>query len=90
MTLPYYQGVSEKLRRIFAKFDVKVYFKTGNTLRDQLVAPKDKLDMMSTAGAVYDIPCLHCEDHYIGESGRLLGTRVKEHKRAVRLDTVNA
>ena len=45
---------------------------------------------MSTTGAIYDIPCMDCSDDYIGESGRLLGTRINEHKRAVRLGSSNA
>ena len=32
-------------------------------------------------GAVYKIKCI-CGDFYIGESGRALGERIKEHKAA--------
>ena len=30
---------------------------------------------------VYDIPCNGCDKSYIGEAGRLFGTRLKEHQK---------
>ena len=50
------------------------------TIRKALVHPKDKRDPLQTAEAVYEIPCKSCPKTYIGETGRLLSTRVKEHK----------
>ena len=35
---------------------------------------------------VYQIPCGSCDKSYIGETGRGLDTRVKEHRRDVRND----
>ena len=34
-------------------------------------------------GVVYEIPCQKCEKSYIGETGRTLSKRIKEHKYAV-------
>ena len=36
------------------------------------------------AGVVYCIPCQTCSDIYIGQTGRLLKTRIDEHKAAVK------
>ena len=47
------------------------------------MAPKDKLDKFAVSGAIYRIPCADCGASYIGESGRPLSTRLKEHKKAV-------
>ena len=30
-------------------------------------------------GVVYDIQCPECDQHYIGETAKILGTRIKEH-----------
>ena len=39
-------------------------------------------------GVVYKIDC-SCGQSYIGETGRTLSTRVKEHKKAVEKDDIN-
>ena len=54
--------------------------KPHKTLRNMLVHPKDKRVSRQTAEVVYEIPCKGCSKTYIGESGRLLGTRLDEHK----------
>ncbi len=35
-------------------------------------------------GVIYEIPCLDSETIYIGETGRYMGKRMLEHRRAVR------
>ena len=42
IVLPYTQGVSEKLSRIYKKHDVALVSKPATTLRKLLVNPKDK------------------------------------------------
>ena len=54
--------------------------KPCNTLRQQLVHPKDKRSHMDTAGVLYRISCKQCPRNYIGETGRRLGVRIKEHQ----------
>ena len=39
---PYVQGVSEKIRRVFSSYGVFICFKPHQTLRQILVAPKDR------------------------------------------------
>ena len=39
-------------------------------------------------GVVYKVDC-SCGNTYIGETGRTLGVRLKEHKRAVTMDQPN-
>ena len=40
-------------------------------------------DVKATTDIVYEIPCKGCTKTYAGESGRLFGTRVGEHKSEV-------
>ena len=40
---------------------------------------KDKTDKAAKCGVVYDIQCLDCNQPYIAETARPLGTRIKEH-----------
>ena len=60
---------------------IQVYFKGTNTLRTQLVTPKDKDPKLQKSGIIYHYKCPHinCTDAHIGETGRALGDRVNEH-----------
>ena len=61
-----------------------MYFKGTNTLRTQLVNSKDKDPKTHKNGIIYHYKCPHinCPEAYIGESGRVLGERVKGHLKA--------
>ena len=64
------KGLSEEIQRLCRGLNVKICFKSHNTLRE--------------LGVVYEIPCQDCEKVYIGETGRSLQKRMTEHKAAVR------
>ena len=55
------------------------------TIRNLLLHPKDKVSKEDTAECVYRIPCKNCQKVYIGETGRSLGVRMKEHRKEVEL-----
>ena len=42
ITVPYNKGLSESFKNIGKKFGIQVHFKSGRTLKEELVAPKDK------------------------------------------------
>ncbi|XP_078582762.1 uncharacterized protein LOC144865701 isoform X2 [Branchiostoma floridae x Branchiostoma japonicum] len=87
VVLPYVKGVSEGLRRIFTSHGIKTCFRPANTLRNILVAPKDKTPKEQKCGVIYHIKCQGqnirgpCTETYIGETERSLKTRFLEHKR---------
>ena len=82
--LPYIKGVSEVLRRCLQQRGVRTVFKSDTTLRSYLVRPKDALEPGKQEGVVYKIPC-ECSKVYIGETGRAMQDRIKEHNRDIRL-----
>ena len=82
--LPYIKGVSEVLRRCLQQQGVRTVFKSDTTLRSHLVRPKDILEPTKQDGVVYKIPC-ECGKVYIGETGRAMQDRIKEHDRDIRL-----
>ena len=77
--LPYVKGLSERLARTFRKFKTKVYHKPINTIRSQLVHPKDKTTIDKKCAVIYHIDCDVCDEEYVGETARALQNRVKEH-----------
>ncbi len=80
VVIPYIKGVSEELRRLFKRYEVPMYFKPTNTLRQLLVRPKDKLKKERVVGPVYQISCEKCPATYKGETERSL-KRFLEHRR---------
>ena len=87
VVLPYIKGVSEALKRIFGNYGVRVCFKPTQTLRQFLVAPKDKTEKKDITGPIYYIPCQgktskgRCTEDYIGETERSVKARFLEHRR---------
>ena len=78
------KGVSEVLRHCLQQQGVRTVFKSGTTFRSHLVRPKDILEPTKQDGVVYKIPC-ECGKVYIGETGRAMQDRIKEHDRDIRL-----
>ncbi|KAM7378702.1 hypothetical protein PAMP_004307 [Pampus punctatissimus] len=82
IVIPYVSGVSEKLRRIFSKHRIPVYFKPSNTLRQRLVHPKDRTPHTQKSNLVYAVQCNEeCKDLYIGETKQPLHKRMYQHRR---------
>ena len=84
VTIPYVKNTSEAIRRILTPLGIKTTFQPINTLRHLIVHPKDPIPKEDKAGVVYQIPCSDCPQTYIGPTGRTLGQRLKEHKKAVK------
>ena len=63
---------------------VVVYFKGGNRIKELLVYPKDRDNILQKSGLIYRYKYgrVDCEDEYIGKSGRTLAERFREHMRA--------
>ena len=78
ITLPYIPRLSEKMRRIGNQANIRIVFTSKNTLRNQLVNFKPKSQNQQKE-VIYSIPC-ECSKSYIGETGRSLEVRLKEHQ----------
>ena len=82
--LPYVKGLCEQLRLCLQQQGVRAVFESETTLRPQLVRPKYSVDPTKKDGVVYRIPCECCKV-YIGETGRPMQERIKEHDRDIGL-----
>ena len=63
---------------------VRMYFQGGHTTKDLLMYPKDKGNILQKSGVIYRFRCgrVHCDEEYIGESGRTFANRFREHMKA--------
>ena len=68
-----------------APLRIRTCFRPHHTLRQTLVRLKDQTPLQQRAGVIYRIPCGTCSKVYIGQTGRTLEHRLKEHKRALTL-----
>ena len=84
MVIPYIPGLGEKFKRTCNKQGFQVHFKGTNTIKQLLMAPKDKDPKLAKSGVIYKYKCptINCTEEYIGESGRTFGDRYKEHLKA--------
>ena len=79
--IPYMEGVTELLQRLFRSHGVSAFVQPQNTVRSLLVAPKDKADKLEKCGAVYQLSCKTYQAIDVGESACPLKTRLDEHSR---------
>ena len=77
-SVPYIKGISERLQRAFKSHEVTIVHKPVSSLRSQLVHVKDKTGNLKKC-TVYHIHCDQCNKQYVGETSRVLETRIKEH-----------
>ena len=84
VSIPYVQGVYEPIKRVLAQVGVEVTLKPYFTLSPVFRIPKDVICDEKKCGLVYEIPCRDCDAVYVGETGRSLSTRKKEHVKAVK------
>ena len=57
IVIPYYQGISESLKKTCSEYGVQVYFKGGNTIKNLLMAPKYQDAIHNKSGVIYRYHC---------------------------------
>ena len=64
IVVPYYSGLSESIKNIGRKFGVQVYCKGGTTIKNLLMAPKDRDPIQKQCGVIYRYQCdrVDCDD----------------------------
>ncbi|BHF77868.1 hypothetical protein SprV_0602097800 [Sparganum proliferum] len=88
--IPYIKNVSEAVSRLLAPLGVRIAHRLEVTMRRQVMRPKDPRPRQETSGVVYRIWCSCGQSNYVGETGRLLRTRIAEHVAAVRRNNANS
>jgi len=87
--LPYISGVYESLANVLRKCGLEIVPIPGRKLGGMLSTVKTKKDFLEEPG-VYSFSCSDCSKSYIGQTKRMLKTRIKEHKRNIKYGQVEA
>ena len=82
--IPYFPGLSEKIRRSLIPHGVKTIMKPGTKLWQILSSHMDKTQSNKRQGAIYQTPCKDCNMVYIGETKRSFETTKKERIKDIR------
>ena len=88
ITIPYYKNLSESIRYLLAKNNIKVVFQKGLTIKNLLTPTKS--NDLAKSNVVYDIKCNTCNAVYVGTTKRKLCYRVNEHKNALAKHNFNS
>ena len=92
LVVPYIKGISEKFKRLCKSKGIQVHFKGLDTLRTQLVNPKDKDLKLQKSGIIYHYKCPHlnCPEAYIRKQAGHWGTGSVNTLRPLPLSTLTA
>ncbi len=86
----YIQGISESEARMLNPYNVKVVHKPHSALRSNLVHVKDLVPNLQRRKVAHQIPSSGCDRTCSGQTGCLLGTRLKEHRSSVKEHDTNS
>ena len=79
--LPYIKGLTEPLSRLLRNNGIQTTSRPLKALQQEFVSLKSRPPAKLQTNVVYKIRCTDCPWSYIGETGRCLQTRKKEHIR---------
>lgn len=80
VALPYVHRLSEKLSHILRNHDITVCHKSFNNLSKLYTPLKSKVPTKKKSNIIYEIPCLNCNQKYIGMTTQYLENRINGHK----------
>lgn len=83
VSLPYIKNTSERVGRILKKYDINIAHKPTRSLKSEICCLKDHRPVSDRAGVVYRFDCGDCDAVYVGETGRQVKDRMREHQRDV-------
>ena len=85
LTLPYIEGLSQNIRRLFSPHDVAIHFKPNFTVKNTVTKLKDKCPEKKKSNLVYEISCPepNCTIKYVGETQQRLEKRIDQHRSAI-------
>lgn len=86
VSTPYIPCLSEKLSKILNKHDITLAYQPRNKIKQTIFSKlKDPIPKEKTKNVVYAVPCGSDDGKiYVGQTGRMLETRLNEHRNNIR------
>ena len=81
IVLPYFGHISKTIQSILKKFQIHTISRIPFKMEGLITLGKDILNRLEKSGVIYKLICKRCKVIYVGQTGRLLNTRVEEHKK---------
>ncbi len=78
MIVPYYLGISDRLRKTASKYGLLTWYQYPGRLSDMFNVHRGRNHPSKTKDAVYCTTCV-CGVQYVGQTGRNLKVRLSEH-----------
>ena len=75
--IPYYPGLTEKIRRCLSNHNVKTILKRCNTIDKKLAHHKDSVDPNMRQGVVHQIPCHDYDSHTLAKQNAVFPSAEK-------------
>ena len=80
ITFTYFSRIIRRITNLFKHSNLKIAYRTTNTIQQQLTEkPTNK-----NPSGIYKLKCNTCDNVYVGQSGRSVNVRHKEHIRYIR------
>jgi len=83
----YFGPAVRRITNLFKGSNIKIAFRTTNTIQKQL---SKKSHNQQNPSGIYSLKCNTCNKKYVGQSGRSIDTRYKEHIRYIRTNNLQS
>jgi hypothetical protein len=80
-TFRYFSLLIRRITNLFKDTNINIVFKTTSSIQQQLTR---KTNNSTNPSGIYKLQCNTCKMAYIGQSGRPIATRFKEHLRYIK------
>jgi hypothetical protein len=82
-TFTYTGKQTRTIAKLFKKTNIRIAYRTNNTIRNHLQNKEHNTDKYSHSG-IYGLKCSSCQMKYVGQTGRNFRVRYREHIHAIR------
>jgi hypothetical protein len=86
VTFTYHSSLIRKITNLFKHSNLRIALRTTNTTFQQLI----EKPILNNPSGIYKLKCNTCNRAYIGQSGRSIAIRHKEHLRYIRTNNSNS